>query len=171
MRKALTIAILPAVLFSLLLLLPLALPSSSLAATPTTTEKQILSLVNAKRTARGLAPVRFQSNLMFAARAHSRDMARRNILTHYSAGGTAVSQRLLSFGYKRTGYTSWTVGENVGCASTSVATPQKIVSMWMNSTAHRAIILKRSFRDTGIGIATSSVGMRFYTLDMGRRVK
>lgn len=173
MRKALTIGVTPAPLFflvSLFFLVPLALPSSSLAVTPTTTEKQVLTLVNYERTRRGLAPVRFQSNLTVAARAHSSDMARRNVLTHYSAG-TTVAQRLLKYGYKRTGYSSWSVGENVGCASTSIATARKIVSMWMNSTAHRAIILKRGFRDAGIGTAKSGAGLRFFTLDVGRRTR
>lgn len=138
---------------------------------PTTTEAKIISLVNRQRQRRGLRPVRVRCDLTQAARAHSREMAQRGRLTHYSANGYSVAERLRSFGYTSSGYSYWCVGEDVawGTAGTLHATPTAIVSAWMRSTAHRRVILKAAFRDVGVGVRTSADGQRYFTLDMGRR--
>jgi uncharacterized protein YkwD len=167
-KKVLTIALLASVLALLLL------PGTVQAATrPTTAEKQVIALVNQERAKYGLAPVRFHATLTRAARAHSREMARRGVLTHRSANGATVAQRLIRFGYKRSGFRSWSIGENIARARSGslLATPTGIVYLWMNSTAHRKVILKGSFRDVGVGIAKSESGMRYFTLDMGRRIR
>ena len=41
----------------------------------------------------------------------------------------------------------------------------------MHSSTHRAVVLKSSFRNVGVGIAKSSSGVRYYTLDMRRRIR
>jgi uncharacterized protein YkwD len=134
-------------------------------------ETEIIGLVNQERAARGLAPVGFDASLTSAACAHSSEMAQRGVLTHLSANGATVAERLIRHGYVRDGYTSWGVGENVACASsgTLFATPQAIVMGWMDSSAHRQVILGDKFRDAGVGVATSATGVRYYTLDMGGR--
>jgi uncharacterized protein YkwD len=168
MKKALTLALLSTALA--LLLLPAA---SKAAVTATATEKKVISLVNKERAKRGLAPVRFQPTLTRAAREHSRQMARRGVLTHMSANGDTVGQRLVRCGYTRTGYRSWSVGECVGRAraGTLSATPAGMVSLWMGSKAHRQVILTARFRQIGVGVAKSADGMRYFTLDMGRRTR
>ncbi|MEZ5124780.1 MAG: CAP domain-containing protein [Thermoleophilia bacterium] len=167
MKKALTLTLLLATLTLLLA------PAVTQAATPTSTEKQVIRLVNKERTKRGLAPVRFNTKLTVAARAHSREMARRQTLTHRSANGDSVATRLISYSYTRSSCRYWAVGENIACARTSslLSTPQGVVYQWMHSSAHRAVILKSTFRDVGVGIATSSNGVRYFTLDMGRRIR
>lgn len=168
MKRALTLTLLLTVLT--LLLLPAV---ARAATTPTTTEKRIISLVNKERAKRGLAPVRFNTNLTLAARAHSREMVRRGVLTHLSASGGGVASRLVKYGYTRSGYSYWGVGENIARARTTslYATPSGAVYLWMHSTAHRQVILKGTFRDVGVGVATSGSGMRYFTLDMGRRIR
>ncbi len=46
---------------------------------------------------------------------------------------------------------------------------------FMESRAHRSVILQRSFRDVGVGAAMGSLrgltGVRMFTIDFGRRVK
>jgi len=168
MRKALTLALLSTALA--LFILPV---SSADALTPTKAEKTVISLVNAERAEKGLAPVKFNTALTRAARAHSRQMARRGVLTHRSANGDTVARRLIRNGYKRSGYRSWSVGENIARAraGTLFATPNGIVYLWMHSTAHRKVILTAKFRNVGVGIAKSASGQRYFTLDMGRRIR
>ena len=165
MKKALTLSLLAAVLVLLLL------PATAPALTPTSTEKQVISLINKERTKRGLAKVRFKSSLTAVARSHSTEMAKRKKLTHYSANGNSVARRLRKKGYKSSGCSYWAVGENVawGKKGSLYATPTAIVASWMGSSAHRKNILKSTFRDVGVGIRTSNDGKWYYTLDLGRR--
>ncbi len=99
------------------------------ATTPTSTEKQVIELVNKERTKRGLAPVKFKASLTYAARAHSSEMARRGKLTHTSANGKSFARRLMKHGYKRSGYRSWSAGEDIARAKKGsiYATPTVIV--------------------------------------------
>lgn len=168
MRKALTLALLSTALA--LLLLP---ASSPAAVTPTTAEKQVIRLVNKERAKKGFAPVKFNAALTRAARAHSRQMAQRSVLVHRSANGETVAARLIRYGYKRAGYRSWSVGENVARARSGslFATPNGIVSLWMASKAHRRVILTAKFRNGGVGVAKSASGQRYFTLDVGRRIR
>ncbi len=43
-------------------------------------------------------------------------------------------------------------GQNVGWGTGLFATPAQMVTAWMASPAHRAIILTRSFNDAGVGV-------------------
>jgi uncharacterized protein YkwD len=133
-------------------------------------EREVLASVNAERVARGLAPMRPQADLACAARAHSRSMAHRAVLSHDSPNGASFGLRLLGHGYRRGGYSAWSVGENIASASagTVAATPQGIVVLWMRSAAHRRVILNGAFRDAGIGVHRAG-GTRYFTLDLGRR--
>jgi uncharacterized protein YkwD len=166
MRKALTLVL----LISLALLL---IPAVAQAITPTSAEKKVVRLVNKERVKRGLAPLRLKASLLRAARAHSRQLARRGVLTHTSANGDGVARRLIRHGFKRRGYRYWTVGENIARASSGslLSTPVGAMSLWMASPAHRRVILKRSVRNVGVGIARSDGGQRYFTLDVGRRVR
>ena len=47
---------------------------------------------------------------------------------------------------------SWLVGENLAWGTHSRSTPQQAVTNWMDSPGHRANILKRRFREIGIGV-------------------
>ena len=140
---------------------------------PSTTEARIISLVNKQRVRRGLRRVRVRYDLTRAARAHSRDLARRDSLTHRSANGDAAGSRLRRYGYASSGYRYWSVGENIawGRSGTLHATPTAIVAAWMKSASHRKVILRAVFRDVGVGVAKSGSGRRYFTLDMGRRTR
>ncbi len=71
---------------------------------------------------------------------------------------------------------SWALGENIAWGTGSLATAAQIHRSWMNSPGHRANILKRSFREIGIGIE-SGLPVRLsaaqsgatYTTDFGVR--
>jgi uncharacterized protein YkwD len=152
----------------------LLIPASAQARTqPTKAERKVIRLVNKERSRRGLVKVRFSAKLTRAARAHSRQQARLGVLTHMSANGDAVARRLVRFGYTRSGYRYWSVGEDIGRARSGnlLATPTGIVCLWMGSTPHRQVILAKRLRNVGVGMARSADGQRYFTLDMGRRTR
>lgn len=136
----------------------------------TALEREVLASVNAERDGRGLALFRPQADLMCAARAHSRNMAHLSFLSHDSPSGASFGLRLVGHGYERAGYSGWNVGENIARAraGTLAATPQGVVLLWMQSVAHRRVILGNAFRDAGIGVHSAG-GRRYFTLDLGHR--
>lgn len=139
----------------------------------TAKERLVIQLVNKARAARGLAPVRANKALVKAARRHSAEMVHRCYFSHNSYNGTAFWSRLLYRGYKRAGYHSWSVGECIAWGQGILGTPQAIVSAWMHSPPHRAIILTSRFREVGVGVHSGTYmgGAFFFTLDFGRRSK
>ncbi len=168
MKKALTLALITTALALLLL------PAAPVAAiTPTKAERAVIKLVNKERAKQGLATVRFNAALTRAARAHSREMARRGVLTHRSASGATVAGRAVANGYRRSGYRYWTVGENIACArsGTLLATPTGAVYLWSRTGTHRRIMLRSVFRNVGVGVATAANGTRYFTIDLGRRTR
>ena len=48
------------------------------------------------------------------------------------------------------------VGENIAWGQGSYGTPEGIVSQWMHSATHRAIILTPGLHRIGLGLATGS---------------
>ena len=116
--------------------------------------------------------MKLEASLLRAARAHARQQALQGILTHRSANGDGVGRRLIRYGYGRCGFRLWSVGENVARArwGSLPATPAGALCLWMGSTSHRRVILARHVRDVGIGIFKSG-GQRFFTLDVGRRIR
>ncbi len=168
MKKALTLAFITTALALLLL------PAASLAAiTPTKAERTVIKLVNKERAKQGLAAVRFNAALTRAARAHAREMARRQVLTHRSANGATIAGRAVANGYKRSRYRYWTVGENVASArsGTPFATPAGAVCLWSRASTHRQIMLRGVYRNIGVGVATAANGTRYFTIDLGRRTR
>ena len=138
----------------------------------TAIERQVLDCVNRERVRHGLARVRAQADLTRAARAHSRDMAHQSYFAHASAAGQTYVQRVIDCGYERTGWSRWTVGENIYSArvGTLLATAQVVVTRWMGSPEHRRVLLASVFRDAGIGVHEAG-GTKYFTLDLGRRVR
>ena len=115
-------------------------------------EAPIRCLLNAERRARGLGSLSPDGRLRAAALGHSRDMVAKRYFGHRSRSGTSPAARIRAAGaIPRQG--AWIVGENLAWGSGSLATPAKIVDAWMASPGHRANILRRSFREVGVGIA------------------
>lgn len=110
-----------------------------------------LCLLNAKRHAKGVRPLRQASKLIRAARRHSRDMVAHVYFAHDSRSGANFSARIARTGWMR-GRDRWVVGENLAWGARRGATPRKIVASWMASAVHRANILKPRFRVIGIGV-------------------
>jgi len=118
--------------------------------------KATLCLINRERVAHGERPLRPNARLARAARAHTRSMAFGDYFEHVGAGGpgggTPLS-RMRAVGYISRSNAGYEVGENIAWGTLWLATPRAIVAAWMASPGHRANILDRRYRETGIGVS------------------
>jgi uncharacterized protein YkwD len=110
-----------------------------------------LCLLNRQRAAHDRRKLRPNRRLARAARAHARDMVRRDYFSHTAPGGVSFVDRILRQDYVRPRQ-GWALGENLAWGSYRLATPKAIVRSWMRSPGHRANILSRRFREIGIGV-------------------
>ena len=141
-------------------------------------EQQLAKYVNQERAKRGLAQLRVNTYLVSSAQGHAADMAKQQYFSHTSISGTSWSTRIIRYGYTRRGYSYWKAGENIFWGAGLYSSPRFVVDSWMRSSAHRAVILTRAFRDIGVGAAISENGygkvkipVWFFALDVGRRIQ
>ena len=103
----------------------------------------VVNLVNQEREEAGCSPVAVDDRLATAAQDHSQDQADMRKMTHTGSDGSSAGERAT-----RAGYLWSRIGENVASGTTS---PQRVMTMWMNSSAHRANILNCAFTHIGVG--------------------
>ena len=104
--------------------------------------------INAIRAQHGLAPVRPAPSLRLAALAHTRLQVKRGAFTHDSPDGSSFSDRIARF-YGQRGFSRWGVGENLLYGPVAMS-PDEALQVWLESPAHRKILLEPSWRDIGI---------------------
>jgi uncharacterized protein YkwD len=112
----------------------------------------LVCVIGSARGAHGLAPVRENGLLTLAAQRHADDMVARGYFAHVTPDGASVTDRVRQTGYLG-GAHDWTLGEDIGWGTGSASTPASIFRAFMNSPPHRRVILDRSFRQIGIGVA------------------
>jgi uncharacterized protein YkwD len=133
----------------------------------------VLCLHNQTRAEQGLPALKENARLDKAALGHSNDMVAEGYFDHTTPGGATFVDRILGAHYvKRTD--GWTLGENLAWGTGDLSTPDGVMTSWMNSPGHKANILKRAYREVGIGIrlgvpSDGTVGAT-YTLDFGARL-
>ncbi|MGI8478269.1 MAG: CAP domain-containing protein [Gaiellaceae bacterium] len=103
---------------------------------------------NALRAQHGLTPVRPAPSLRLAALAHTRLQVARGAFTHDSPDGSSFSDRIARF-YGQQGFSRWGVGENLLYGPVDIS-PDEALRIWLESPAHRKILLEPSWRDIGI---------------------
>jgi uncharacterized protein YkwD len=111
-----------------------------------------LCLINRTRKARGRRAVSANRRLALAAERHAFDMVRRSYFSHDSPSGADFVDRIRRTGYMR-GSRGWSLGENLAWGSQHLGTPRSIVAAWMRSPGHRANLLRRGFKEIGVGVA------------------
>ena len=130
----------------------------------------ILCLHNQIRAERDLPLLRENPRLRRAASAHSSDMVSRGFFEHTTPDGVTMVDRIMASRYAspRVG---WAIGENLAWGTGDLATPRSIMKAWMDSPGHRANVLKRAYREIGIGVVTGVPSDRgagaTYTADFG----
>jgi uncharacterized protein YkwD len=137
-----------------------------------TVGRAVRCLVNAQRAARGLKALRANPQLRVAAEAHGADMVAHRFFAHVSPFTGAITDRARRAGYVRND--DYALGEDIAWGEGELSTADSIVTAWMNSPGHRAVILDRDYRDVGVGIVagvpvdTELPGATF-VLDVGSR--
>jgi len=132
-----------------------------------------LCLVNRERARHGERALHWNIHLVAAAQAHTESMAFGDYFEHVGPHGQTPLMRMRRMGYISSSRVGFAVGENIAWGSLWLGTPKAIVATWMASPGHRANILDRHFRDTGIGVSphTNALahGQRggIYTQDFG----
>jgi uncharacterized protein YkwD len=133
----------------------------------------VICLVNAERAARGVDPVKRDTDLAQAARAHAQDMAQQHYFAHVSADGRGLNDRLKTAGYGDPG-DGWRAGEDIGWGTGDRSTPNALVDAWMASDHHRHILLSAAYKEVGVGVAagapkptSSGLPGATYTMDLG----
>ena len=127
------------------------------ATSASTAESSVIGWINAARSARGLVPLRYDSDLASISGIRASRMASRNVMSH-SVGGNLASQ-LNTYGVRWFRY-----GENIGWSTASwpSSSAKMIFNAWMNSSSHRALILSNRFNYVGVGLASRDSGRKTF---------
>jgi uncharacterized protein YkwD len=133
----------------------------------------LLCLHNQIRGNAGLPAIKDNAKLRKAAAAHSDDMVADGFFDHTSPNGDTFVDRILDAGYAKRN-DGWTIGENLAWGTGELSTPQAIMNAWMNSSGHKANILKKSYKEVGIAVrlgvpSDAGVGATV-TADFGAKV-
>lgn len=118
-------------------------------------ETLLFRLGNCERQARDLPPLECDLRLVWAGRAHSRDMEERRYFSHFSPEGLSPVDRLSARGMEFAAS-----GENIALAPTMAF----VHHGWMMSRGHRESILSRDFTHSGVGVVESEDGYLATTL-------
>ncbi len=124
-------------------------------------EQYMLELINAERAKVGAQPLAFNTYLNDSSEDHSAWMLATDTFSHTGINGTSAWGRMQAAGYQFTG--SWGAGENIGYTSTGnpagyVDELDSLHAAFMNSSGHRANILRSSFKEVGIGFEVGAFG-------------
>lgn len=128
-------------------------------------ESEVLALSNALR-AQGLdcgsqgsfppvPPLKLNSALNCAARAHSTYMRDNLILDHVGPEGQSPGDRIALTGYRTRGW-----GENIAYG---YATPQEVVEGWKTSEGHCVNLMRPRYNQMGVGVVLGSVRQIHWT--------
>lgn len=123
--------------------------------TTTGQENEVIRLVNLARSTAGLQPLAANWQLSRVARYKSADMATKGYFSHTSPTYGSPFQMMESFGLRFSA-----AGENIAYGQ---RTPSEVMSDWMNSPGHRANILNPTYTQIGVGLATDSKGVCYWT--------
>jgi uncharacterized protein YkwD len=101
-------------------------------------------LINKYRKEKGLKPLRLDAELTEAAKAHSRDLAKWDRISHYGSDGSNPWDRV-----KRTGFNARLAAENVGTGQIDF---QEVLRGWEESPGHNKNLLLADATHMGIAL-------------------
>lgn len=118
-------------------------------------------LVNAYRKTKGLKPLKLNVALTEAAKAHSRDLAKWDRISHFGSDGSNPWDRV-----KRVGYNAKLAAENVG---TGQVTIDEVMKGWQASPGHNKNLLLPDAQEMGIALVQDpkTEFKTFWTLVIG----
>jgi uncharacterized protein YkwD len=152
-------------------LVVLAIAPAASASSIQTYRWQLIFAINKSRHAHGLPSVRHAPGLDKTAQAHSSDMVARHYFAHTSPTGSTLFERISRSGFTR--YGTWWAGETLAWGSGSYAQAQHVISMWLASPEHRAVLLSWRYSWVGVGRAAGPFeghsSAAVWTADWGHR--
>lgn len=118
-------------------------------------------LINAYRKQKGLKPLKLNAALTEAAKAHSKDLAKWDRISHYGSDGSNPWDRV-----KRAGYNAKLAAENVG---TGQVTIEEVMKGWQESAGHNKNLLLGDAEHMGIALVQDprTEFKTFWTLVVG----
>ena len=118
-------------------------------------------LINAYRKEKGLKPLKINTALTEAAKAHSRDLAKWDRISHFGSDGSNPWDRV-----KRAGYNAKLAAENVGTGQASI---EEVVKGWQASAGHNKNLLLADAEHMGIALVQDprTEFKTFWTLVVG----
>jgi uncharacterized protein YkwD len=122
-------------------------------------EQQTMDGLNDVRASHGLNRLNIASQLVQAARRHSRDMADNDFFSHEGSDESTPFDRMVDACYHPNGY-----GEIIAAGYPSA---EAVIQAWMDSAGHRNVILTSYYIDMGAGYAVNpnSVYIRYWTVN------
>jgi len=125
----------------------------------------LLAMINGARKQAGLAPALLNGQASAVSQARSNDMAGRNYFSHTSPEGTDFLH-----GLKSASVPFRLAGEVIAMNNYSAdATVRTAYDTYMNSPAHRTIIMDGRYNTAGVGVATDGKGYYYYTVIFTQR--
>jgi uncharacterized protein YkwD len=133
------------------------LPTPVSASTASDAEYLIVDLVNQQREARGLIPLRRYGTLASVAGKRADRMRDANVLSHSIAGDLGKQLTYAKVSWYR-------YGETIGYSRRAWAkeAARELVRMWMDSPAHRDLLMSNRLNYIGVGLAYRSSNGRTY---------
>ena len=145
-------------------------PGSQLAGlTPRAAVQALTCLVDYARARRGVPPLRSSAELNRGAALKLADDLRCGRLVSHDPCGSGWRSVYRQAGYLPA-HRVW-LGENLGYAGGSLATPATVVDMWLNSPMHRRNLFDPRFRDGGFAAKNVARGVLYAGAFGTRRVE
>jgi uncharacterized protein YkwD len=139
---------------------PTTTPGATTAMTFEEKKAELIKLVNEERVKAGVPELQVSDALMTSAQLKADDMAENDYYSHTSpVYGTA--QKMIQMYAGGVGVENYAYGQ---------ATPAQAIRWWMNSSLHKAAILRANYTHIGVGIAKDPISgyiwvQHFVTLD------
>lgn len=118
-------------------------------------------LINGYRKQHGLKPLRLNASLTEAAKAHARDLAKWDRISHFGSDGSNPWDRV-----KRSGFNAKVAAENVGTGQATIA---EVLKGWQTSPGHNKNLLLADADQMGIALVQDpkTEFKTFWTLVVG----
>ena len=106
--------------------------------------------------------LRWNTNLLQAAKGHASDMANNNYFSHTGQDGRSADQRVLAAGYSYA-----RMGENIAAGQPSV---ESAMAAWIGSPSHCQNMMTPDFRDIAVACARNDASQYriYWAMEMGR---
>jgi uncharacterized YkwD family protein len=118
-------------------------------------EQQVFELVNKERSSRGLATLKYSTDVAYVARLKSQDMINKKYFSHTSPTYGSPFEMMEKFGLRFSA-----AGENIAYGQRTAA---EVMNAWMNSAGHKANILSTAYTTIGVGVAKAANGTLYWT--------